>query len=69
MHNAEKYNIAGYKTPSGNMLTGHQDCILSDNICNEIITLAVALASVAVQTSDNRRLDLAINNNNSLNND
>ena len=69
MHNAEKYNIAGYKTPSGTVLTGHQDCILPDNICNEIITLAVALASVATQTADNRRLDLAINNNNSLNND
>jgi hypothetical protein len=69
MHNAEKYNPAGYITPSGVPLTGHQDCLLPDNICNEIVTLAVALASVAVQTADNRRLDLAINNNNSLNND
>lgn len=50
MHNAEDYDPDGYESlHSGNLLTGHQNCELPDDSCEDIVQIAVFLASGAIQ--------------------
>jgi hypothetical protein len=53
MHNAEDFGINGrYKLPSGELLTGTQDCELPSHTHAEIVDIAVMLAANNLQTPD-----------------
>ena len=46
IHNAEDFNPSiGYELPSGVLLTGRQHCIFSDDVCKDIVDIAVLLAA------------------------
>ena len=52
VHFAEGYNTGTYINLKNETLTGHQDCILSEHTHNEIVDIAVLLATEALQLSD-----------------
>lgn len=45
VHNAEDFRNGGYNLPSGETLTGFQDCVLDVHTHPEIVDIAVAIAS------------------------
>lgn len=52
MHNAEAYRVGGYKLPSGELLTGFQDCELPLQAQREIVDLAVMIIAGELQVPD-----------------
>ncbi len=52
MHNAEDYVGATYNLPDGTVLTGTQDCELSEHTHREIVDLAVLILSGQMQLPD-----------------
>jgi hypothetical protein len=52
MHNAEDYNPGGYVHPTHGTLTGKQDCLLPLIVLDEIVDIAVALATGNIRDSD-----------------
>lgn len=52
MHNAEDYNLEGYKLPSGVLLEGAVDCELPEATHREIVDIAVMLASSEIQSTN-----------------
>lgn len=59
VHYAEGYNNGTYTNLKGNVLTGHQDCILSENTHDEIVNMAVLLATESLQLPDiNAKLEM-----------
>jgi len=49
IHNAEDFALGSYKLPDGTTLTGHEDCILPEITHDEIVDLAVLLATNNLQ--------------------
>lgn len=45
MHNAEDFRNGTYDLPSGEVLTGTQNCILPDHVHGEVVDLAVLIVS------------------------
>lgn len=45
VHNAEAFNVTGYKLPDSTLLTGYVDCILPDITHSEIVDLAVLMTT------------------------
>lgn len=52
IHNAEDFVGGTYKLPSGEILTGTQDCVLPPHTHREIVDIAVAIASGELQNPD-----------------
>lgn len=52
MHNAENFGSGSYKLPSGEVLTGSQDCELPDHVHSEIVDIAVLIASGDISLPD-----------------
>ncbi len=51
IHNAESFRNGQYNLPSGDTLTGTQDCLLPDHTHREIVDIAVRIASWEIQSS------------------
>lgn len=51
MHNAESFRAGGYTLPSGEILTGFEDCELPEPTHGEIVDIAVLIASGNIQAS------------------
>lgn len=51
IHNAESFRNGTYNLPSGEALTGTQDCILPPHTHREIVDIAVRIASGEIQSS------------------
>ena len=52
MHYADGWGVAGYNLPDGTVLTGTQDSELPEGIHNEIVDLAVVIATSAMMIPD-----------------
>lgn len=52
IHNAEDYKNGTYKLPSGDVLTGTQDCELPEHTHREIVDIAVMITSGEIQAPD-----------------
>lgn len=52
MHNAEDFNSGAYNLPSGEILTGKQECDLPDYTHREIVDIAVLIATGELQIPD-----------------
>lgn len=52
IHNAEEFRNGQYKLPSGQILSGSQDCELPEHTHSEIVDIAVLLATGELQISD-----------------
>lgn len=52
MHNAEDFNATGYELPNGTLLTGRQDCELTEEVHGEIVDLAVLITSGEINAVD-----------------
>lgn len=52
MHNAKNYGNGSYKLPSGEVLTGSQNCELPDHVHSEIVDIAVLIAAGDINTPD-----------------
>lgn len=52
IHNAEDFNVSGYKLPSGVTLTGKVSSDLPKHVHREIVDIAVLLAANNIQASD-----------------
>ena len=52
MHNAKDFRGGKYRTPSGKLLEGKQDCELSEQCCREIVDIAVAISAGEIQAAD-----------------
>ena len=52
IHNASGYNVAGYNTPSGTLLTGTVNCELPDHTHREIVDIAVLITTGEISPSD-----------------
>jgi hypothetical protein len=50
IHNAQDFRGGSYRLPSGELLTGSQDCELPEGIHREIVDLAVLIASGQIQS-------------------
>lgn len=51
MHAAELFNPNGYILPSGDILTGYQDCLFGPDVCSDIVDIAVLIASHAIKNT------------------
>ena len=65
MHNAQKFKSEGYKKPDGVLLTGKQDCELPAYTHQEIVDIAVMLASGSLIPDFNIKRD-KVNNINQI---
>lgn len=63
VHNAEDFRSGGYKLPSGVVLEGHQDCVLSEHTHSEIVDLAVLIAAgeIGLQSYQFKKDKLTLN--------